>query len=311
MANRRWTLLIIPDGQENVRQMRVSQLLARAVFGGIAGLVVLVLFFATGFFVKQNEQMAAQRLAEENERLVAQLDRLGGRVDTLQGTITALTRQDEAFRLIAGLAPLDAEVQQAGIGGPGTETLESNPLYAMDPSLGERAFEASSDVESMLRRADVLKASWSEAVDSLRVRHALLQSTPSIYPTRGIVTSGFTRSRMHPILHRARPHEGIDIVAPRGTPIRSSANGVVSFAGRRGGYGLVVEIDHGYGMRTRYAHMSAIGVRPGQRIVRAEEIGRVGSTGLSVSPHLHYEVLINGQPQNPALYILDGEVIPD
>ena len=311
MAHRRWTLLIIPDGQESMRQLRVSQLLARGVFTGLAALVVLLLFFATGFFVKESQQMRADRLAEENERLVAQLDRLGGRLETLQETMTDLTQRDEEFRLIAGLQPLDAEVQQAGIGGPGTETLEGNPLYSVDPELGQRAFEATSDVESMLRRADVLKASWSEAVDSLRVRHALLQATPSIFPTRGIVTSGFSRARMHPILHRARPHEGLDIVAPRGTPIRSSANGVVSFSGRRGGYGLVVEVDHGYGLKTRYAHMSALGARVGQRVVRGEEIGRVGSTGLSVSPHLHYEVLVNGVPQNPALYILEGEVIPD
>ena len=311
MAHRRWTLLIIPDGQEAVRQMRVSAFIARAAFAGIASLIVLVLFFATGFFVKESSSFRADRLAAENERLVGQLERLSGRLETLQTTMSDLTRRDEEYRLIAGLEPLSDEVHAAGIGGPGTETVEGNPLYAVDPVLGRKAFEATSDVESMIRRADVLKASWSEAVDSLRVRHALLQATPSIYPTRGLVTSGFSRSRMHPILHRARPHEGLDIVAPRGTPITSSANGVVSFAGRNSGYGLVVEINHGYGMKTRYAHMSAIDVRVGQRVERGAQIGRVGNTGLSVSPHLHYEVLVNGQPQNPALYILEGEIIPD
>ena len=311
MAHRRWTLLIIPDGQEAVRQMRVSGFLARAAFAGVAGLVVLLLFFATGFFVKESSHIRADRLAAENERLVAQLERLGGRLDELQTSMSDLTRRDQEFRMIAGLEPLDADVQAAGIGGPGTETLESNPLYPLDPRLGEQAFEATSDVDAMLRRADVLKASWSEAMDSLRVRHALLQATPSIYPTRGVVTSGFSHSRMHPILHRARPHEGLDIVAPRGAPITSSANGVVTFAGRRNGYGNVVEISHGYGMKTRYAHMSAIDVRQGQRVQRGEHIGRVGNTGLSVGPHLHYEVLINGEPQNPALYILEGEIIPD
>jgi len=303
--------LIIPDGQEAVRQMRVSQYFARAAFAGLAGLIVLLVVFATGFFVKESSTFRAERLEQENERLVAQLERLGGRLETLQTTMEDLTKRDEEYRLIAGLEPLDEAVHAAGIGGPGTETVENNPLYPLDPTLGRKAFEATSDVESMIRRADVLKASWSEAVDSLRVRHALLASTPSIYPTRGLVTSGFSRNRVHPILHRARPHEGLDIVAPRGTPITSSANGVVSFAGRNGGYGLVVEVNHGYGMKTRYAHMSAVDVRVGQRVERGEQIGRVGNTGLSVGPHLHYEVLINGQPQNPALYILEGEVIPD
>lgn len=311
MAHRRWTLLIIPDGQENVRQLRVSQMLARFVFAGMAGMVALLLFFATGFFVKESQQMRADRLADENERLVAQLDRLGGRLSALQVTMEDLSRRDETYRLIAGLEPLDAEVRQAGIGGPGTETLEANPLYGVAPELGRRAFLASTNVESMIRRANVLSASWSEAVDSLQVRHALLRSTPSIFPTNGIVTSGFSRSRMHPILHRARPHKGLDIVAPRGTPIRSSANGVVRRASRMGSYGLVVEVDHGYGYVTRYAHMQSIAVRVGQRVERGETVGRVGNTGLSVSPHLHYEVMVHGEAVNPSLYILDGEVIPD
>ena len=311
MAHRRWTLLIIPDGQDGVRQMRVSSMLARGAFAGMAGLIVLLVFFATGFFVKESEHMRADRLAEENERLEAQLSRLDGRLETLQETMEDLTRRDEQYRLMAGLEPLGDAVHAAGIGGPGTATLEGDALYELDPELGRKAFEATSDVETMLRRATVLKASWSEAVDSLRVRHALLRATPSIVPTRGYVTSGFSTSRMHPILHRARPHEGLDIVAPRGTPITASAHGVVSRAGRNGGYGLVVEIDHGYGVKTRYAHMSAIDARVGQRVERGAQIGRVGNTGLSSAPHLHYEVLVNGVPQNPRLYILDNEVIPD
>ncbi|HEX6587923.1 MAG TPA: M23 family metallopeptidase [Longimicrobiales bacterium] len=311
MAHRRWTLLIVPDDQAGVRQMRVSSVLARAAFAGIAGLIVLLVFFATGFFVKESEHMRADRLAEENERLEAQLARLDGRLETLRETMEDLTRRDHQYRLMAGLEPLDEEVHAAGIGGPGTATLEGNPLYELDPELGQKAFEASSDVETMLRRAAVLKTSWSEAVDSLSVRHALLRATPSIVPTRGYVTSGFSTSRMHPILHRARPHEGLDIVAPRGTPITASAHGVVTRAGRNGGYGNVVEIDHGYGVKTRYAHMSAIEARVGQRVERGEQIGRVGNTGLSSAPHLHYEVLVNGVPQNPRLYILDNEVIPD
>src|SRR5688500_18002681 len=166
MASRRWTLLIIPDGQENVKQMRVSHLFARFAFAGLTGLVVALLFFATGFFVKESQHLRAELLESENEKLVAQLDRLGGRMETLQGTIEELTERDGEFRMIAGLDPLDADVQQAGIGGPGTETVEGNELYAVDPALGRRAFDASTSVESMIRRADVLKSSWSEAVDS-------------------------------------------------------------------------------------------------------------------------------------------------
>src|SRR5688500_8531852 len=102
------------------RQMRVSSMLARGAFAGMAGLIVLLVFFATGFFVKESEHMRADRLAEENERLEAQLSRLDGRLETLQETMEDLTRRDEQYRLMAGLEPLGDAVHAAGIGGPGT-----------------------------------------------------------------------------------------------------------------------------------------------------------------------------------------------
>ncbi len=116
------------------------------------------------------------------------------------------------------------------------------------------------------------------------------------------VTSGFSRRRFHPILRRARPHLGVDYGAPRGTPVRATAPGVVTRAGRWGGYGLAVEIRHANNIRTRYAHLSSIntGVRAGMRIEQGRQIGRVGSTGLSTASHLHYEFLRNGSQVNPA-----------
>lgn len=311
MANQRWTLLIVPDGDEGVRQFRVSRDVARFVFGGSLLLLAVLVTFSTGFFVQESHRQRAERLSAQNQELVAEVGQIRERLGSLQVALTDLSQKDEKFRLIAGLEPLDEEIRQAGIGGPGTQTLQSRPLYGLDPSVARVTFDASMDVDAMIRRANVLSASWTEAMDSIRIRHALLRSTPSIYPTNGYVSSGFSRSRMHPILNRARPHEGLDIAAPAGTPIRTSANGVVSFAGRRGAYGQVVEVDHGFGYKTRYAHMSKALVRRGQRIERGELIGEVGTTGLSTAPHLHYEVLVDGRAQNPALYILDSEVIPD
>jgi murein DD-endopeptidase MepM/ murein hydrolase activator NlpD len=115
---------------------------------------------------------------------------------------------------------------------------------------------------------------------------------------------------MHPLLHRVRPHEGIDISAPRGTPILATADGRVSFVGQRGDYGLMVEIDHGHGIVTRYAHASRTHVRRGQRVERGDKIAEVGATGLALGTHLHYEVRIHGRPVNPMTYILEGEVAP-
>lgn len=118
-------------------------------------------------------------------------------------------------------------------------------------------------------------------------------------PVEGARQSSGFGMRFHPVLGYSRMHQGVDFAAPTGTPILASAAGTVVMAGWGGGYGNVVILDHGKGMRTRYAHMSKVGVRNGQKVGQGQLIGRVGSTGLSTGPHLHYEVWQNGKPVNP------------
>ena len=123
-------------------------------------------------------------------------------------------------------------------------------------------------------------------------------------PTTGWLSSQFTSSRFHPILHENRPHEGIDVTAPTGTPIVAPATGIVVTAGNDKGFGLSVEIDHGNGIRTRFAHCSRLAVRTGQRVTRGQLIAAVGMTGLATAPHLHYEIHVNGKPVDPLTYVL-------
>src|SRR5690606_7585991 len=143
----------------------------------------------------------------------------------------------------------------------------------------------------------LLSESLEEATDSVLAHRELLESTPSILPTRGWMSSRFTQARMHPIHNRLLPHEGIDISAPKDTPIFAAAKGRVKRAGWITGYGLAVEIDHGYGITTLSGHASRVIVQTGQVVLRGEMIARVGSTGISTSSHLHYEVRVNGVPQ--------------
>jgi len=127
-----------------------------------------------------------------------------------------------------------------------------------------------------------------------------LRGTFLRYPVDFRVTSSFSRRRYHPILKVRRPHLGTDYGAPRGTPVKATAAGTVTRAGTWGGYGRMVEIRHARGITTRYAHLSRIGVRQGAFVEQGDLIGRVGSTGLSTSAHLHYEFLVNGAQRNPA-----------
>jgi murein DD-endopeptidase MepM/ murein hydrolase activator NlpD len=129
-------------------------------------------------------------------------------------------------------------------------------------------------------------------------------------PTQGWLSSAFSSMRTHPILHMARPHEGIDVSAPMGSPVVAPAAGVVSRVTRETGYGLVLEVEHGNGIETKYAHLSRVNVRPGQRVTRGQQIANVGNSGLSTGPHLHYEIHVNGRVVDPLTYVLPG-AIPD
>lgn len=149
------------------------------------------------------------------------------------------------------------------------------------------------------QRYQALRQSETHAADRAE---AALASVPVAVPVRGRLTSSYTPRRFHPILHRVRPHWGVDIAAPAGSPVTASADGTVVDVATNASYGLVVDVSHRGGEYiTRYAHLSAVTVAEGQRVRRGEVVGRVGSTGLSTGPHLHYEVFVRGRRRDPAL----------
>jgi murein DD-endopeptidase MepM/ murein hydrolase activator NlpD len=121
-------------------------------------------------------------------------------------------------------------------------------------------------------------------------------------PVVGRIASGFSRSRRHPILHIRRPHLGVDVAAPTGTPITAPAAGWATFVGRKFGFGLVVEIQHPNGVMTRYAHLKATMLKVGERVTHGALIGTVGRSGITTGPHLHYEVLVHGRQVDPLRY---------
>ncbi|HEX2187240.1 MAG TPA: M23 family metallopeptidase, partial [Longimicrobiaceae bacterium] len=152
---------------------------------------------------------------------------------------------------------------------------------------------------AFLQRYAALRETETRAADRAE---AALASVPVALPVRGRLTSSYTPRRFHPILKRVRPHWGVDIAAPAGSPVVASADGTVVGVAASASYGLVVDVAHRGGeFITRYAHLSAVLVREGQPVRRGEPLGRVGSTGLSTGPHLHYEVFVRGRRRDPAL----------
>lgn len=311
MARSKWTLMLVPHDNERVRSVQVSGRAVRTIVSLVLFIAVLSGTFSIGFFVKQGHQLRAERLERENVLLAAEVEEMRSEMSTLALSIEDLSEKDERYRTMAGLPAIDADVRRVGIGGPGTATVEGSAMYAVNRDLGEDVFAASFDLETLVRRANLLRTSMDEAIGTLEENTERLASTPSIAPSNGHLSSLFSRNRRHPVLRISRPHKGVDIAAPVGEPILAPAKGRVVFAGNRhGGYGITVEIDHGYGYTTRFAHASRLHVRRGQTVERGEMIAEVGATGLTSGPHLHYEVEVNGQAVDPMNFII-ADAIPD
>ena len=295
---RRWTLMLVPDGCGNARTLSFTERAARRIIAAISG-VGMVTLMGSGVLVGRLSVGVAHGGTLVSERSGV----LDARLDSLADTISALARRDEQIRLLAGL-PTGNDMEE-------DESLRGTLTGSGGTAMGALAIDAKPDVSRMIRRANLLAASFAEVTDTLQKNVEKLRSIPSIMPTAGWLSSAFSRSRFHPILHHARPHEGIDVAAPMGAPIVAPAAGTVTLVARQNGYGNVLEIDHGNGIVTKYAHCSRIVVKKGQRVQRGEVVANVGSTGLATGPHLHYEIHVHGKVVNPLTYVLPEGAIPD
>jgi hypothetical protein len=305
---RRWTFILVPPG---VRTSRSFAIPARTLSwtAGMGGVVAVGLIVFAGMTATKSINLTRlDRLERTNALLGQELDIARGQLAELQDTLATISRRDRQIRLLAGLEPLDADVQLAGIGGPLGEWSEREQLLA-EGEAGREALDLRLDLDGLIRRASLVAGSFTEAAESLSSHNDRLSRTPSIMPTAGYLSSRFARARLHPIFHEERPHPGIDISAPMGTPILAAAGGTVTQVGTGTGYGMMVTIEHGYGLVTRYAHISKALVHVGQRVRRGDQIALVGNTGIVTAPHLHYEVIVNGQQQDPLKYVFPETIV--
>ena len=304
MIGDRWTFLLVRDGHSTVKQYSLSSRLLRILVGGGLVTALILIGYAVTIGVDGYARLQSAQLDTRNTVLQDELQQFRTRVDHLESTLNHIAQNDARFRSIAGLESIDSEVLQAGVGGPGLVGPEAHSLWTIDPSISENLFEVSYDLNQLERRARLLSSSLAEATDSVLAHRDLLESTPSILPTPGWLSSSYSESRMHPIHNRPLPHPGVDISAPKGTSIYAAAKGRVIRAGWVVGYGLTIEIDHGFGYVTLYGHASELVASQNEEVQRGDVIARVGSTGIATSPHLHYEVRVQGIAQNPANFIL-------
>lgn len=214
-------------------------------------------------------------------------------------------RDDNIYRVVLGAEPIDKSIREAGVGGLDRyEDIKNKSILHADLIV-----KLSENVDNLRRKIYIETKSQDYVVELAESKEKLFAAIPAIQPVANkqliALASGFGL-RFHPIYKVKKMHTGIDFAAAIGTPIYATADGVidrldVSFSG----YGKMIEIDHGFGYRTRYAHMHGFAVRQGQKVKRGDLIGYVGDTGLSTAPHLHYEVFVNGVHANPVHYFFN------
>jgi murein DD-endopeptidase MepM/ murein hydrolase activator NlpD len=312
MHRRRWTLLLIPPKNQRAREFELPGWTFRALAWGGGISLLLVIGAITVLFTPWGTP-GSRLVAAQNAALHEEIAQVEARFKVLEDTLKVIGQRDERMRMLAGL-PIEASpirgdsdfpsaIVAASLAGDATAPLRRRPF------LGRLGWSTRPDVEGLIARASDLSKSFANVSDTLQRNFERFANTPSIMPTAGWLSSQFTKSRFHPILHENRPHEGIDVTAPTGTPIVAPATGVVVLAANDKGYGLTVVIDHGNGIQTRFAHCSRLAVKTGQRVTRGQVIAAVGGTGLATAPHLHYEIHVNGKPVDPLTYVLP-DVVP-
>ncbi len=314
MSDRGWTIQVLPDdGREEPRTLRVSR--SRLRWGAVVAVLLVAGGVGLGISLGWGawQQANLQELRAENDVLRSRVDAADRTVNRLAGELNRMAVQEERFRILAGLPLVDDEIRQVGVGGPGPASGPDLRTPASPGFGGPGGATGARDVAlpQLLRRADLLHTSLREAADSMAANRKLFLSRPSIRPVAdevSWVSSSYSRSRYHPVLHVNRPHEGIDVSAPHGAPIRATANGRVVRTGQEAGYGKIVEISHGHGYRTLYGHISEVAVRRGERVERGDVIARVGETGLTSGPNVHYEVHVEGRAVNPGRFLVDDRV---
>ncbi len=255
---------------------------------------VIVLFVAYSYFPSPRELM----LIRENKQYALQFELLDEKVHQLNRVLADLEeRDDNIYRTIFETEPIPKEKRLAGIGG--SNRYEDLQGYNNAGTI----IETSKKIDALGRRLYIQSKSYDDLYKLARSKEEMLASIPAIQPisnkdlTR--IASGFG-FRIHPVYKTWRMHTGIDFTAPTGTPIYATGDGkVINPQSGFSGYGKTIVIDHGFGYQTLYAHCSKIIVKAGQKVKRGQIIGYVGNTGISTGPHVHYEVLKNGEPVNP------------
>ncbi len=252
-------------------------------------------------------EVRAHLASSRHQAYLTGLDGVRASLSSLETALDSAYGQERKMRALYGINNLDAAHAAFGVGGRAHPTAEdANLSFGMYESL----FQLELKTHQLRGRMELSLKSLRQIADFVAYRHDMWDHTPSIVPARGEWVSGFGY-RIHPITGQYAMHEGLDIANGLWTPIYSTADGIVSACESGGNYGNLVVMDHGNGFHTKFGHLSRILVEKGQLVKRYALIGYMGSTGRATGTHVHYEVVRDGNPQDPGRFILPSGLLVD
>jgi murein DD-endopeptidase MepM/ murein hydrolase activator NlpD len=299
MPSTRYTIVFTNPGTGSTRQLTLRLRPAVAAVGALLTLPVLV---GMGAAWKAKYDVSAlyesqKALEEENENYRSATEALTGQIESLQAAISDLRAQSALDPSLAGAVERIKPYLKGGMGGGTTGAV---PAKGQEPYIRAlSALTGPDDTFGLIRSLlESLESRLVEFRGDVERRNALAAATPSLWPAQGWLTSRMG-PRQDPVSGELDFHSGLDIAAEAGSPVYATAGGTVVESGYRASYGNLIVLDHGFGIQTRYGHLSKISVKAGDHVKRGDVIGKVGATGKATGPHLHYETLANGKLVNP------------
>jgi len=303
LFSKKYTFIFVPDVTGQFKRFSVPKSVINSFIA--VGLLSIVGFSYFSYTVleksRELEQLSSLKTIAATQKL--EIQQFSQKLKQVEAQLVRLEQFDRKLRVITALETKPSGGREMGAGGPNKDAMVS--FSSASKKYSQSLMESlDSDLERIKGQAESQEISFFELDEFFKEQSSLLSHTPSIWPTRGWVTSTFGYRRS-PFTGLREMHEGLDIATQLNSPIISPANGIVIRSGYHRGYGNMVEIDHGYGVVTRFGHCSKNLVKLGQKVKRGDIIALVGNTGRSTGPHLHYEVALNGVPINPSRYILE------
>jgi len=302
LALKRMTIVFVPEGTGETRQIRLSRVLLYLMCLCLLGGGAYFAWVFHGYLELRTKMPRLAQLEKENQFQRNQFLHLAKRINTMTKKVGALEAVDHRLRVMVNMETAEDNSRSEGVGGPDPVVLD--PHYGIDQTHRDLVRKMHLSLDNLNEEIAYGKEQKAELEKFLEKQKTLLASTPSIWPTKGWLSSGFGY-RTSPFTRGREFHKGIDISTRMNAPILAPADGIVTFVGWDHGYGKSIIISHGHGIVTRFAHLQKALVKKNSHVKRGDTIALVGSTGRSTGPHLHYEVHLNGMAVNPLSYILN------